>query len=81
MVSGNELEQFTYNLAAQIAQNSPLVVSVLKEQLRVLSEAAPLNPEGFERVQALRRAVYDSADYKEGIRAFFEKRKPTFVGK
>lgn len=37
----------TDNLAARIAENSPLVVSVFKEQLRVISEAVPLNPEGF----------------------------------
>lgn len=76
-----QLEDFTYNLAKQIAQNSPLVVSTIKEELRVLSEAAPLNPEAFERVQALRRRVYDSQDYQEGIQAFLEKRKPNFVGK
>lgn len=81
VVAIEELESFTYQLANRIAENSPMVVSVLKEQLRVLREAAPLNPEAFERVQALRRAVYDSEDYKEGIRAFFEKRKPNFPGK
>lgn len=81
VVPPDELEDFTYNLARRIAQNSPLVISVLKEQLRVITEAAPLNPEAFERVQALRRAVYDSQDYKEGIQAFFEKRKPNFPGK
>jgi methylmalonyl-CoA decarboxylase len=81
VVPSKDLEQVTYRLATQIADNSPLVISVLKEQLRVISEAAPLNPEGFERVQALRRAVYDSTDYKEGIRAFLEKRTPKFVGR
>ncbi len=81
VVAVDELEHFTHQLATRIAENSPLVVSVLKEQIRVITEAAPLNPEGFERVQALRRAVYDSEDYKEGIQAFFEKRKPKFLGK
>jgi len=74
------LEDFTRNIAEQIAQNSPLVVSILKEALRVLAESAPMNPEAFERLQSLRRAVYDSKDYQEGLNAFFERRKPVFTG-
>jgi methylmalonyl-CoA decarboxylase len=35
----------------------------------------------FERIQSLRRVVYNSQDYQEGIRAFLEKRPPTFTGK
>jgi methylmalonyl-CoA decarboxylase len=40
-----------------------------------------MTPQGFERVQGLRRVVYDSEDYRESIRPFKEKRKPTFTGK
>jgi len=75
-----ELESFTLGLARQIAANAPLSVAVMKEQLRILSSARPMSPEGFERVQGLRRVVYDSEDYQEGIRAFKEKRKATFKG-
>lgn len=76
-----ELEPHTYALAAQIAGNSPLSISVIKEQLRILGNSYPLQPETFERVQGLRRKAYDSQDYVEGRKAFQEKRKPVFRGK
>jgi methylmalonyl-CoA decarboxylase len=55
-------------------------VAVMKEQLRILAGAHPMTPQGFERVQGLRRVVHDSADYREGIRAFKEKRPPVSRG-
>jgi methylmalonyl-CoA decarboxylase len=80
-VPREQLESVTQAIAEQIAQNSPLVISLLKEELRLLSASHNLSPETFERVQALRRQVYDSEDYQEGIRAFLEKRAPRFEGK
>jgi methylmalonyl-CoA decarboxylase len=68
-------------LARGIAENSPLAIAALKEQLHILSEANPITADSFERLQSLRRHVYDSADYTEGRRAFLEKRKPVFTGR
>jgi len=81
VVPREELETFTQKLAMQIAETSPLVLRILKEELRVLASAHPITPEAYERIQSLRREVYDSEDYQEGIRAFLEKRKPSFHGK
>ncbi len=80
VVPAEEIEAFTYDLAGAIAENAPLAIAVMKEQLRILAGAHRMSPQGFERVQGLRRSVYDSQDYSEGIRAFKEKRKPRFLG-
>jgi methylmalonyl-CoA decarboxylase len=80
IVVEDSLESFTYAMAADIVANAPLSISVMKEELRILADAHPMSPQGFERVQGLRRIVYDSADYVEGIKAFKEKRKPQYRG-
>ncbi|MDH5331083.1 MAG: methylmalonyl-CoA decarboxylase [Aquincola sp.] len=81
LVPAAEIDAFTLDLARTIAGNAPLSIAVMKEQLRILAGARPMSPQGFERVQGLRRLVYDSDDYLEGIRAFQEKRKPVFRGR
>jgi methylmalonyl-CoA decarboxylase len=81
LVAVEELESFTIALARKITLNSPLSISVIKEQLRVLAGAYAIPPETFERVQGLRKVAYESADYQEGIDAFFQKRAPRFLGK
>jgi methylmalonyl-CoA decarboxylase len=81
IVSRKELKQHTYEIARQIVRNSPLSIAVMKEELNLLANAHDLSPLMFERIQSLRRVVYNSQDYQEGIRAFLEKRPPTFTGK
>lgn len=80
LVAADALETFTYDMARLMTTKAPLVLSMVKEQLRLLAQANPLTPDTFERVQELRRRVYQSQDYLEGIRAFHEKRKPVFNG-
>lgn len=48
--------------------------------LTFLNAAHTMSPQDFERIQGLRRVVYSSHDYSEGISAFKEKRKPEFRG-
>lgn len=74
-----ELETFTYDYLAKVAENAPLSVRGAKQTVE--SYVAGLTPERRERLRALARETYESEDYREGTRAFREKRPPRFQGR
>ena len=80
LVPSGKLFEFTMDLAKRIATRSSLAITVIKEQFNLLAAAHPVAPDVFERIQGLRRRVYDSHDYEEGIRSFLDKRAPVFKG-
>lgn len=65
-------------LADRIASRAPLSVAAAK---RVSSRAPDLSPDEADRMQAAElRVLRKSADHKEAVQAFREKRDPVFIG-
>ncbi len=81
LVEPDQLEQTTLQMARDVASRAPMVVRLLKAQLRKLTSGPAMNPDDFEEIQTLRIRVDQSHDLKEGVSAFFEKRIPVFQDK
>jgi enoyl-CoA hydratase/carnithine racemase len=82
VVEPDELEETVLSLAGEIAANSPLSLEGNKRILRTLRAIPGALPEEVEReLVELRESCFHTEDFREGIKAFGEKRRPRWQGR
>ena len=79
-VEPDRLEGRVLELAAQIAANAPLSLAGNKRIIRTLRNQ-PMPAEVERELIELRESCFRSEDFREGVRAFAEKRKPRWRGR
>lgn len=79
VVEDDQLEEEAMKLALEIAKKSPLAVRMAKQAILKAQDVSLEHGLHFEQNAFI--LLFSSEDQSEGMKAFLEKRKPTFKGK
>lgn len=75
VVQDDEIDETVKNLASTMAENSKCSISGIKKIFKLIDEGA--RDDNIEAINIFKSAYYGE-DFKEGAKAFREKRKPNF---
>ena len=79
VVPDEQLESAVGEYVENVARNAPLTIRAVKASLQAYARYTQRSD--VASVEALVKQCYDSEDYREGRRAFMEKRTPSFRGR
>ncbi|WP_428665446.1 enoyl-CoA hydratase [Reyranella sp.] len=79
VAADGDLDALVTRTTDAISQNAPLTIALAKASAREI--AKPEAQQDHAKLAKMTEACFDSEDFKEGRRAFMEKRKPVFKGR
>jgi enoyl-CoA hydratase/carnithine racemase len=81
VVGDGDVERTAVEIAAEVASGAPLSARGNKHAIEMLARFPRLTSEQEQELIELRRSCFQSEDFREGVRAFAEKREPRWQGR